>query len=140
MKPLCRRNNIFRGELTMKLRERLFPFSIFVVAAVLITGCSKALRPISNSGYAVSPTTYGGAPPTSAVPVTPFAYRGELSEFDVLGITRGAVASDAEIEQALDSAKRVRLHPGTSIMLIQSGAIFPDGPMVTELSKHFRVV
>jgi hypothetical protein len=63
-----------------------------------------------------------------------------LSEFDVLGITRGAVPSDTEIEQALASAKRVRLHPGTSIMLIQSGAIFPDGPMVTELSKHFRVV
>jgi hypothetical protein len=124
----------------MKLCERLFQFSILAVAAVLVAGCDKTVRPISNSGYAEPPAALGGAPPPAALHATPFAYRGELSEFDVLGITRGAVASDAEIERALDSAKRVRLHPGSSIMLIQSGAIFPDGPMVTELSKHFRVV
>jgi len=69
-----------------------------------------------------------------------FEYRGELSEFDVLGITRGTITSDTEIERTLASAKRVRLRPGSSILLVQSGAMFPDGPMVTELSEHFRVV
>jgi hypothetical protein len=69
-----------------------------------------------------------------------FEYRGELSEFDVLGITRGTVASDTEIERTLAGAKHVHLRPGNSILLIQSGAMFPDGPMVSELSKHFRVV
>src|ERR1035441_5747122 len=34
----------------------------------------------------------------------------------------------------------VKLRPGSSILLIQSGALFPDGPMVTALSKHFSVV
>src|SRR5262245_9729792 len=126
--------------LTMKLRNKLFPISILAVAVVLVARCTKTVRPISNSGDADSPPSYSGALPPAAPPTTPFAYRGELSEFDVLGITRGGTPSDSEIERALDSAKRVRLHPASSIMLIQSGAIFPDGPMVTELSKHFRVV
>jgi hypothetical protein len=69
-----------------------------------------------------------------------FVYRGELSEFDVLGIARGQTTSETEIAQALDSSKRVKLSPGSSILLIQSGAAFPDAPMVAELSKHFRVV
>jgi hypothetical protein len=34
----------------------------------------------------------------------------------------------------------VQLSPGSTILLVQSGAMYPDGPMVTELSKHFRVV
>jgi len=63
-----------------------------------------------------------------------------LSEFDVLGITRNETASEADIEKALATAKQIRLKPGASVMLVQSGAIFPDAPMVTELSQHFRVV
>jgi hypothetical protein len=30
--------------------------------------------------------------------------------------------------------------PGSTILLIQSGAIYPDGPMVAELGKHFSSV
>jgi hypothetical protein len=63
-----------------------------------------------------------------------------LSEFDVLGLTRDSTATEADIQQALDGAKQLRLKPGASILLIQSGAIFPDGPMVRELSQHYRVV
>jgi hypothetical protein len=69
-----------------------------------------------------------------------FQYRGELSEFDILGITPGAIASENEIRRALDNAKHVKLHSDSSFLLIQSGAAFPDGGMVTELGKHFQVV
>ena len=34
----------------------------------------------------------------------------------------------------------MKLHSDSSLLLIQSGAAFPDGGMVTELSKHFQVV
>jgi hypothetical protein len=57
-----------------------------------------------------------------------------------LGIARGELASDAEIQKALERAKGVKVREGASILLIQSGALFPDGGMVTELSKHFNVV
>jgi len=105
----------------------------------LFAGCAKSVRSLSNSGY---------REPGNAACYTPrpndsdpgFEYRGELSEFDVLGITRTDTASEADIEEALASAKRIRLKSGDSILLVQSGAIFPDAPMVNELSKHFRVV
>jgi len=66
-------------------------------------------------------------------------YQGELSEFDVLGIGRGQATSENEIRRALEQAKSVKLRPSSSILLIQSGAAFPDGPMLEELGKHFRV-
>src|SRR5437764_1321373 len=68
------------------------------------------------------------------------SYCYQLREFDVLGITHCAIASENEIRRALDNARRVKLHPNSSLLLIQSGAAFPDGGMVTELSKHFQVV
>jgi hypothetical protein len=110
-----------------------------MMGVAFMAGCGANKRSISNSAYQAPPSGYAG-PPSAAAIDSPFAYRGELSEFDVLGVTRGAPASDTEIQQALASAKRVRLREGNSILLLQSGAIFPDGPMVTELSKHFRVV
>jgi len=68
-----------------------------------------------------------------------FVYRGELSEFDVLGIERGETASEQDIQRALDSAKTVKLASNSSILLIQSGALFPDAPMANELGRYFRV-
>ena len=54
------------------------------------------------------------------------------------------MAEEAEgvrsIRRALDEAKKVRLRQDSSILLIQSGALFPDGAMVTEVGKHFRVM
>jgi len=111
-----------------------------VLAAALITsaGCASK-RSISNSGYRESESTCYYAPRPNGSDQG-FEYRGELSEFDVLGITGGASTSEAEIQQALAGAKRMRLKSGSSVLLVQSGAMFPDAPMVTELSKHFRVV
>lgn len=105
----------------------------------LFAGCETRTASISNSSYREPGGTAGFAPrPNNSDPG--FEYRGELSEFDVLGITRGETASDIDIEKALAAAKRIRLKSGDSVLLVQSGAIFPDAPMVNELSKHFRVV
>jgi len=109
----------------------------FLLLAGILLGC-RSIRPISNSSY-VNPsrnTAYCG--PQVSDPA--IAYRGELNEFDVLGIARGQMTSESEIHRALDQAKQVKLHPGNSILLIQSGAAFPDAPMVAALSKHFQIV
>ena len=101
-----------------------------------LAGCARSARSISNSAYQPE-HRYGGDGRADAGTDPAFAYRGGLSEFDVLGITRGQATSEAEIAEALNSARRVKLGPGSSILLIQSGATFPDAPMVAELSKHF---
>lgn len=112
---------------------------LLTLACVLFAGCKSNTRSISHSGYpqqasyCVDDTRAGVSDPA-------FEYRGELSEFDVLGIPRGEFTSEADIQRAIEASKPVKLHPGSSILLIQSGALFPDGPMTTELSKHFRVV
>ena len=119
----------------MKMRFLILGWT--AVTCVLLLGCQRMVRPISNSGYVEKGANHGRAQhPSDAA----FQYRGELSEFDVLGITSGAIASENEIRRALEYAKRVKLHSDSSLLLIQSGAAFPDGGMVTELSKHFQVV
>ncbi len=115
---------------------KIHPTIPLVIACFIFAGCASQ-RSISNSGYRSKPGTFvprpGGSDPA-------FAYRGELSEFDVLGITRDDIVSESEIQRALDNAKAVKLRRDSSILLIQSGALFPDGAIVTELSKRFRVV
>jgi hypothetical protein len=109
----------------------------FAFACALLAGCGTT-RSISNSSYRGDEhASYFSPRPNGSDPG--FAYRGELSEFDVLGITRGQVTSEQDIQRALDNAKAVKLEANSSILLIQSGAIFPDAPMVSELSKYFRV-
>jgi hypothetical protein len=113
-------------------------FSLFLAAACLVlAGCAET-RSISDSTYReASPGVHHRAVRNQAD--TGFAYQGELNEFDVLGVDRARLVTDEDIARALDGAKRVTLKPGSSILLIQSGAVFPDGPMVAELSQHFRV-
>jgi hypothetical protein len=98
-----------------------------VLGAILLL-CACTTRSISNSGYAA-----GGDRGN------PF-YRGELSEFDVLGIDLGAPVSEAEIARELDRRQRVGVRKGATIMLIQSGAAIPDHQMVTALDRHFSAV
>ena len=117
---------------------RTLTFVTLFIAGVTLCGCTRT-RSISHSGYNDSSSmSYFAQRPDGSDPG--FEYRGELSEFDVLGITRGAVTSDTEIERTLAAANQVRLRPGDSILLVQSGAIFPDGPVASELAKHFRVM
>jgi hypothetical protein len=121
-----------------ELRTRFVRLTAVTAAVLVLAGC-QSTRSISNSAYREPQGGYCYAPrPNGSDPG--FAYHGELSEFDVLGIERGMIASEADIQQALAGVKQVRLKPGSSVLLIQSGAMFPDGPMVAALSPHFRVV
>src|SRR5262245_35931451 len=88
------------------------------LSLAVLVGCAKTTRSLSNSGYRVPGSTSYYAPrPSDSDPG--FEYRGELSEFDVLGITRTETASDADIEKALAAAKRIRLKSGDSVLLVQ---------------------
>jgi hypothetical protein len=66
-------------------------------------------------------------------------YRGELSEFDVIGVPKGGRPTETEIRAARDAALPVSLPSGSSILLIQSGALIPDAPMHEALAKAYRV-
>jgi hypothetical protein len=105
-----------------------------VAAAMLVSGCTTT-RSISNSGYRET-ANYRH----DSGPVDDFAYQGELSEFDVLGIDTSKLATEEQIARALDASGRVSLHKGSSVLLIQSGAMQPDPPMVAALEKQFVVV
>jgi hypothetical protein len=96
-----------------------------IAIAMLISGC--ATRSISDTGYYGHPGAYAGA-------------GGELDEFDVLGIRRDQAVSEEEIARAGAAARHVALKARSSVLLVQSGTLYPDGPMVAELQKHFEVV
>jgi hypothetical protein len=100
---------------------------VVIVACCLLLGCASKTRSISQSGYH---DHYQYAGPHSR----------ELDEFDVLGLNRSQPVTEDEILRASSQAKPVRLAPGSTILLVQSGAMHPDGPMVAELRKHFTVV
>jgi hypothetical protein len=98
-----------------------------LVAAVLVfAGCQT--RSISNSGFREN-GYYGGDN----------GYRGELSEFDVLGVETGANVTDADIVGALRDNPGVRLARADRVLLIQSGADFPDAPMQEAMGRAFEV-
>src|SRR5262245_20057551 len=98
----------------------------FIAAFMLVEGCTR-VRSISNIA---PPGVTGRGEPTTR----------ELSEFDVLGLEQRAPVSEEEIAAAVAQAHHVALKPGSSVLLVQSGASYPDGPMVSELSKNFRVI
>jgi len=94
--------------------------SILVVAIISI-GCQT--RSISNSDY-------GGT----------WGYRGELSELEVLGVDANKQISEEDIRAALSAKTKVSLKRGDRIVLVQSGAQFPDGPMLEELKPYYSVI
>jgi hypothetical protein len=103
-----------------------------LLAAVLLL-CACETRSISNSGYAGDGRgSYGGRG-------NPF-YKGELSEFDLLGIDVSRPASDEEIAQQLAGHRKINLRRGATMMAMQSGAPLPDDQMVTALDRYFAVV
>jgi len=83
--------------------------------AALACGC-EATRSISNP---VRP--YGGGNST---------YRGELSDFDVVGVDAGTTPT---------LSGKVALRPHARVLLIQSGAEFAPERLVSALSEHFEV-
>ena len=101
---------------------------VCLTLTTLLTGCQT--RSISNSGYSGGYYCEGGDP----------FYRGELNEFDLLGIVPKESIMDEQIGKALDASARVTLRKGSSVLLIQSGAMQPDKPMLDAMEKHFAVV
>jgi hypothetical protein len=68
-------------------------------------------------------------------------YHGELSEFDVVGVARDQTVSEAQIQAALaESQQRISLKAGSTLMLIQSGAMMPDQPMIDALGTNYTVI
>lgn len=92
------------------------------LALLTIGGCTS--RPISNAGYRGGYYAGGAS-----------LYRGELSQFDVLGEGRGQPISEADIAAALQSRSHVKLTREGSILLVQSGAIFPDAEMTAQFNR-----
>lgn len=110
----------------MKSRNWLaWPLAVLLLSLV---GCQT--RSISDSGYHGG--RWGGGDVNRV-------YRGELSEFDVLGIERGQAIAENEIQASLGARERPTIARGSSIMLIQSGAMFPDEPMVRALEARYDI-
>jgi len=107
---------------------------IVLCAAVIAgAGCART-RSISNAGYSGNGSGYYEPGKEKA------NYQGELSEFDVLGIEAGSNPTDEQIAATLEQSGRVELRKGSPLLLIQSGALQPDQPMVAALEKSFTVV
>lgn len=105
--------------------KKLPALAIGLLALLLaLSGCTT--RSISDSGY----DRYGRVSS---------AYRGELTEFEVLGVDTAQTITDADIAAALKNASGARLQRTSKILLIQSGADFPDAAMLTGLSSRFLV-
>ncbi|HEX2855684.1 MAG TPA: hypothetical protein VHO24_20785 [Opitutaceae bacterium] len=100
--------------------------TLLATGLLFLTGCQT--RSISDSGY--DSGRYGSAR---------FGYTGELSEFQVLGITAETTVSEAEIQTALQTRGGARLTRASKVLVIQSGADFPDAPMLEALNAQFTV-
>lgn len=97
-------------------------------AALFLAGCET--RSISDSGYRRGQHAHR---------VAPASYSGELNELDVLGIQRNLPVTEEQIVRALDAAGDVRLRKGSRVLLVQSGAHYPDDPMVAALRGSVTV-
>ena len=103
------------------------------VVVFLIFGCTP--RSISNSGY--QKDQYRGYPNNHNQ--TDFSYRGELTEFQILGINTQKVPSEDDINKALKDYKGFTIKKNGKILLVQSGAVIPDESMVQELENDFSI-
>jgi len=103
---------------------------LLCIGVLLLAGC--ATRSISNSGYHADPDR-GYAQRNS-----PF-YKGELSEFDVLGIDPKTPIAESEIQKSLAARTRISIGKGSPLMLVQSGAMIPDEDMVRGLERYYTV-
>lgn len=98
-----------------------------ISALLLLAGC--ATRSISNSGFRDSgrrSSALGG-------------YTGELSELDVIGVAADANVTEADIQAAVRGPAGTKLTRASKVLLIQSGADFPDAPMLEAMRAQFSV-
>ena len=90
--------------------------------SILLTSCST--RSISDSGYRENYGYYGRSSDS-------VNYQGELSEWDVLGTGSTNVA--------VAKYEPVSLIKGERVLVIQSGAFFPDDQMIRDLEIYCNV-
>src|SRR5687767_6675639 len=93
-------------------------YAPLALCLALLSSCKT--RSISDSGY-----REGYGEPGSAL------YRGEITELDVLGAP--AVAPTVE------GYAPVTVKRGDRLLVIQSGALLPDEPMLKELERYFSI-
>src|ERR1700679_1524562 len=98
-----------------------------MIGALLLLA-ARATRSISDSGYRGA--GYGRGNPL---------YRGELSEYDVLGVDRTGGFSEADIQKAMVQKQPVSVKKGSAILLVQSGAELADPEMISALEKYYTV-
>lgn len=105
-----------------------------VLALLLLTvlsGCATQRSVSSSEYYPGGSNGRGGDNPL---------YKGELSEFDVLGIDPGKEITEQDIATAASDKKgRLSLREGEPLLLIQSGAMIPEQEMTSRLEKYFPV-
>jgi hypothetical protein len=104
-------------------------FRVILLAAALAVSSGCATQSISDPGYR---DQYGNG-------IRNPMYEGELSAYDVLGGDVRSGVSDADIARVLDEKRSFALRPGAGLMLVQSGAPFPDSEMIAAMQKHYRV-
>lgn len=112
------------------MKPSTIPPVVLATALFVLAGCES--RSISNSGFDHRYNYAGRGGQADG-------YAGELSELDVLGVTPDSAITEADIRTALQGATGVRLEPASKVLLIQSGAEFPDAPMLEALSRQFSV-
>ncbi len=110
---------------------RTLPRSVFcILVLVALAACST--RSISDSGYRVD-GDYRARSNSN-----PY-YRGELTAYDVLGIDAEKPISEDDIRKALSAKQPIAARKGSAVMLVQSGAAFPDHDMVAALERYYTV-
>ena len=98
---------------------------------IVMSGCATQ-KSVSNSGY--YPGGHNGRGGDNPL------YKGELSEFDVLGIDPGKEITEQDITAAAsDKKERLSLRKGEPLLLIQSGAMIPEQEMTENMGKYFSV-
>ncbi len=95
--------------------------SLCMVFLITLTGCKH--RPISNSGYDSNPL-----------------FRGELNELAILGIDANDSISESDIQLAIQKQGQIKLSRRDKIVLIQSGARFPDDAFLEEIEALYQVI
>ncbi|HEX4507096.1 MAG TPA: aminopeptidase [Alphaproteobacteria bacterium] len=98
------------------------------LACVLLVLTACSVRSISDSGY--REPGYGHGNPI---------YRGELSEYAVLGIDPAGTYSEADIQKAMIERRPLSVKKGSGILLVQSGAEMADPEMTAALEKYYTV-
>jgi hypothetical protein len=98
-----------------------------------LLGCQQT-RSISDSGYKQRTSSWSRG--NRILPAPP----RELNEMDVLGIDVQNTIREQDIQEALTSHKTIQLKKGGAILLVQSGAAYPDAGMVKHLEESFNVI